>query len=149
METYDINQIKAELETKGIRPSFQRLKVMEYLHQHKNTHPTAEEIYAALAPEIPTLSRATIYNTLHSFSEHGLVNCMSLDGIETRYDMWIEHHGHFRCEKCGMIRNFPVKLGDLQMDGLEHYEIKHRNIIFTGICPDCTNQTKLEKGDEQ
>ena len=149
MESYDINQIKAELETKGIRPSFQRLKVMEYLHNHKNSHPTAEEIYATLSPEIPTLSRATVYNTLHSFSEHGLVNCISLDGIETRYDVRIDTHGHFKCEKCGTIRNFSIKLEGLQLEGLENYEVKHRNIIFTGICPNCTNQIKAKKGDQQ
>ncbi len=149
MLTYDINQIKAELESKGIRPSFQRLKVMEYLHQHNKTHPTAEEIFAALSPEIPTLSRATVYNTLHSFSEHGLVNCMSIDGVETRYELKLVPHGHFKCERCGVIRNFPFKLEGLNIEELENYQITHRNIIFTGICPDCTNQTKLEKGDEQ
>lgn len=148
MKNPDINQIKTNLETQGVRPSYQRLKVMEYLNQHKNSHPTAEEIYAALAPVIPTLSRATIYNTLHSFSEHGLVNCMSINGTEIHYDVRIEPHGHFKCEKCGKILNFSVNLEDLRFDALENYEIKHRNLIFTGICSDCTNQIKSEKGDE-
>jgi len=147
MSILDINYIKSELESRGIRPSFQRLKVLEYLHQHKNTHPTAEEIFAALSPEIPTLSRATVYNTLHSFIEHGLIDCMSLDGIETRYDMKIDPHGHFKCEICGVIRNFPIRMEDMRIKELEHYQINHRKIIFTGICPDCTNQIKSEKGE--
>lgn len=142
MKTKNINLIKDALENKGIRPSYQRLKILEYLYRHVNTHPTADEIFAALGTEIPTLARATVYNTLHSFSNHGLVNCLSLDGVETRYDVMLEPHGHFKCEQCGMIRNFAVTFDNMLIEGLDGFETRHRNIVFTGICPECQKNRK-------
>ena len=131
-----VDQITRELKNKGVRPSFQRIRVLEYLHQH-NGHPNAEVIYEALLPEIPTLSRTTIYNTLHTFASSGLVNCLSIDGVETRYDAVLEKHGHFKCRQCGMIYNFKTDPDRIETLGLEKFSIENKNIIFTGICPDC------------
>ena len=52
----------------GIKPSIQRIAIMDYLLTHK-THPSIEEIYLALCDEIPTLSKTTVYNTLKLFAE--------------------------------------------------------------------------------
>jgi Fe2+ or Zn2+ uptake regulation protein len=120
--------------------------VLEYLQQHKG-HPNAEEIYEALAPEIPTLSRTTIYNTLHTFASHGLVNCLSIDGVEIRYDSMLESHGHFKCSACGSIYNFQADPDSIPTPGLEGFRIEHRNIVFTGICPDCIQNNISEKGE--
>lgn len=134
------------LKSKGVRPSYQRIRVLEYLHQHMG-HPNAEEIFEALSPEIPTLSRTTIYNTLHTFTSHGLVNCLSIDGVETRYDSMLESHGHFKCSACGSIYNFQADPDSIPTPGLEGFRIEHRNIVFTGICPDCIQNNISEKGE--
>ena len=47
----------------GVRPSVQRIAVMNYLLEHR-THPTVDEIYVALSKDMPTLSKTTVYNTL-------------------------------------------------------------------------------------
>ena len=47
----------------SIKPSMQRIAIMEYLMEHR-THPSADEIYTALSPSMPTLSKTTVYNTL-------------------------------------------------------------------------------------
>ena len=62
--------LKNELVKKDIRPSYHRIKVLEYLFDHED-HPTADEIYAVLHSQIPTLSKTTVYNTLNSFVEAG------------------------------------------------------------------------------
>ena len=131
-----INNITEQLKEKGVRPSYQRIRVLQYLHDHIG-HPTAEEIYEALSPEIPTLSRTTIYNTLHTFASNGLVNCLSIDGVDTRYDAILERHGHFKCRQCGVIYNFKADPDRIETPGLKGFEIENRNIIFTGVCPDC------------
>jgi Fe2+ or Zn2+ uptake regulation protein len=142
MSQFDINETKTRLQSRGIRPSIQRLKIMEHLYEHVKDHPTAEAIYTALSPEIPTLSRATVYNTLHSFHRAGLINCLNLDGLESHYDVLLELHGHFRCHECGGIFDFPVSIDNLHAEGLEQFQIDHRNIIFTGLCPVCLNKSK-------
>ena len=57
------------LREKGINPSYQRKRIYEYLHQNP-IHPTVNDIYWALIHDIPTLSKATVYNTMNLFSEH-------------------------------------------------------------------------------
>lgn len=139
MKTLD--QLTQDMEAKGVRPSIQRLKVLEYLHRHP-CHPTAEEVFEALLPEIPTLSRTTVYNTLHAFTKSGLVNCLNVDGVETRYDAMLEDHGHFRCNQCGKVTNFSADVDSITTRELENYKIEHKNIIFTGICPECSLKIK-------
>ncbi|HPK44931.1 MAG TPA: transcriptional repressor, partial [Spirochaetota bacterium] len=66
-----MEQYKHYLESKGISPSYQRLKILEYLDQNRS-HPTVDEIYSALLPLIPTLSKTTVYNTVSLFVQQGL-----------------------------------------------------------------------------
>ncbi len=129
------------LSAKGIRPSYQRLKVLEYLHKHL-IHPTAEQIYSALHEEIPTLSKMTIYNTVKVLEEAGLINSLLIDN-ETRYDAHLDDHGHFRCSVCGQIVNFEINTCDIPIRGLNDYTITTRDVIFKGVCPSCLkNRTK-------
>ena len=58
------------LSVHGIKPSVQRIAIMEYLFKH-HTHPTVDEIYTELLPQIPTLSKTTVYNTLKLFVQQG------------------------------------------------------------------------------
>ena len=80
----------------AIRPSVQRTAVMEYLMNHK-THPTVDEIYLALSPGIPTLSKTTVYNTLNLFIEKGAVQMLTIDEKNARYDADTSKHAHFYC----------------------------------------------------
>lgn len=91
----------------GIRPSVQRTAVYAYLRDHM-THPTAEEIYLALAPEFATLSRATVYNTLRIFAEKGAAKLITIEEKEMRFDARTAIHGHFKCVRCGSIEDFPI-----------------------------------------
>lgn len=61
-----------------IKPSVQRIAIMDYLLKHK-THPCIDEIYTALCKEIPTLSKTTVYNTLKLFVEHGAAKMLTID----------------------------------------------------------------------
>jgi Fe2+ or Zn2+ uptake regulation protein len=129
---------------KGIQSSFQRIQVLKYLYECEG-HANAEEIYQALHGEIPTLSRTTIYNTLKLFLENGLVRVISIDGVEKRYDAILADHGHFKCENCGKIFNFPVEMNRIPLQGLDGFQVTEKNVFFNGLCPDCI-QTKDQKG---
>jgi len=133
-----------QLKNKGIRPSYQRVKVLEYLYR-KEGHPTVEEIFRALSPDIPSLSKVTIYNTLHTFVESGLVRIVDIDDAEMRYDITLANHGHFLCEACGTIFNFKVDIDQIPIEGLNQFEIKVKDIYFKGLCPNCINQQSYRK----
>ena len=66
------------LQNHNIKPSVQRIAIMNYLIEHR-THPTVDEIYTALSPSIPTLSKTTVYNTLKLLSEQGAAQTLTID----------------------------------------------------------------------
>jgi Fur family peroxide stress response transcriptional regulator len=134
-------QLSEQLINKGIRLSYQRIKVLEYLHQ-KGGHPTVDEIFRALSPDIPSLSKVTIYNTLHTLVDAGLVRLVEIDESETHYDIMVTNHGHFQCEVCGMIFNFKVNIDQVPIEGLNQFEIKQKNVYFKGVCPNCLDSSK-------
>lgn len=99
---------KERLELHGIKPSLQRMAVMEYLITHR-THPTAEMIFADLYPEMPTLSKATVYNTLNLLVERGVVRLITIGEKNARFDACMDPHIHFRCRNCGAIIDIDVE----------------------------------------
>ena len=73
------------LEKCGIKPSLQRIAVVEYLMENR-IHPTADDIYHALCILVPTLSKTTVYNTLKLFAYQGAVQVLT---IKERYFHWL------------------------------------------------------------
>ncbi len=135
-----------QLKSKGIRPSYQRMKVLEYLSR-KGGHPTVDEIYRALSPNSLSLSKVTVYNTMHTFVETGVVRPIDINEAEMRYDITLNNHGHFLCEACGMIYNFQVNIDQVPFEGLGQFKIMQKNVYFKGLYPNCRKQiTETKKG---
>lgn len=135
-----IDTYKETLVNYNIRPTYQRIKILEYLEGNR-THPTVEEIYNHLYPHIPTLSKTTVYNTLRSFADANLVTELHVDKSEVRFDINTELHGHFLCKDCGTVFDFNIKTDTMNNSnvfyGLEDFDIESKNIFFTGICKNC------------
>ena len=101
----------------------------------KHDHPTAFTLYEELIKQIPTLSKTSIYNTLDIFMENGLVNPIIMGEAETRFDIITEKHGHFKCNKCNNIFDFPIE--ESKYTNLEDFEIIEEDIQLYGICNNC------------
>ncbi len=128
--------------TKNIRPSVQRVRILHYLLEHKN-HPSAETIFQYLRPNMPMLSRTTVYNTLTLFCENHLV--LSLDFGEgfLRYDADIKPHSHFYCQKCGCIHDIPFSVEDAGHHLPSQFFVESAFLYMYGICAACqTNSPK-------
>ena len=142
-----------KLAESGIRPSYQRLRIYEWIVLSSD-HPTADEIYTELVKEIPTLSKTTVYNSLNLFVKNGLIRVLHVRGNETRYDANLEEHGHFYCECCGRVYDFPLDVDGLKChEALNTFEINTRHVYFKGLCPKCRNikmgDSKKEETDEK
>ncbi|MBN1968063.1 MAG: transcriptional repressor [Candidatus Delongbacteria bacterium] len=133
------NSIKEILLDKGIKPSYQRIKIYEFLLENM-IHPTVDIIYSEIIKEIPTLSKTTVYNTLDLFKEKGLVNVISIGGVEAKYDAAIEFHGHLKCDICGLIYDIPVKLENNSIVVPQGFEISSKNFYLHGICKNCNEK---------
>lgn len=121
----------------SIRPSVQRTAIMEYLMNHK-THPTVDEIYSALFPSIPTLSKTTVYNTLNLFLEKGAVRVLTLDEKNARFDADISQHAHFMCKSCGKVYDIHnLDNHYYQVPNLNGFKVQNLELSFHGICNAC------------
>lgn len=128
--------IKNRLKSKKIKPTYIRLKILDYLETNK-THPTAEEIYKKLEKEIPTISRTSVYNTLNVFHEKGLITPLFITGLEARFENNISPHHHFFCEKCGQIIDLDIECDYFKKGKVKGHRITELHGYFKGICREC------------
>lgn len=135
--------VRGYLAEKNIKPLYNRIKILEYLVAHQ-CHPTVDEIYNDLVKELPTLSKTTVYNTLKLFLKENLVRLVTIEDNETRYDVVISNHGHFKCEECEKIFDFAIEIDNVETAELKQFKIKEKNVYYKGICPRCLNK----KNDE-
>lgn len=128
-----------------IKPSVQRMAVMNYLLTHM-THPTVDEIYTALSPDMPTLSKTTVYNTLNLFLEKGAVHMLTIDERNTRYDADISHHAHLRCRMCNCVYDLcDVQPELFALPRMEGFDIESAEISYIGVCPECKGSKRVDK----
>ncbi|MBN1468763.1 MAG: transcriptional repressor [Fusobacteriaceae bacterium] len=138
-----IENIGDYLKKHEIKPSYQRIKVFEYLLNTKE-HPTVDDIYRALVDEIPTLSKTTVYNTLNLFIEKQIAVVIVIEENETRYDVEMNFHGHFKCEKCGKVSDVDIDPEVINFDSLNEFQINEHHLYFKGICKDCLEKEKIK-----
>lgn len=140
---------RAYLNSKGIHFSQQRIAIMDYLMKHC-THPTVEEIFGALSPHMPTLSRTTVYNTLKLFQEHDAIQVINIDEKIARFDACMEPHAHFLCLRCGKVYDIPIPFDPATHKltcnpALQDFTICQTHIYHKGICPSCkTSENSIQ-----
>jgi Fe2+ or Zn2+ uptake regulation protein len=100
--------LRAALEQAGRRFTRQRAEVFSYLHS-VHSHPTAEQVFAAVRRSIPNISLATVYKALEALVDAGLAARLADDaGGPVRYDSRAEAHYHLRCDRTGEVRDLPL-----------------------------------------
>lgn len=137
----NLKDIKLRLEKKAIKPTYIRLKILEFLEKN-NFHPTVEDIYKALLEEIPTISRTSVYNTLNFFHQKGLIIPLFITGSETRYESVSFPHHHFLCEKCGRISDVNIDCPYFKTGEVDGHKIKEWHGYFIGTCRECLSKEK-------
>jgi Fur family ferric uptake transcriptional regulator/Fur family peroxide stress response transcriptional regulator len=131
-----MDNIVEVLKQKGISPSIQRVKILEFLRDHR-IHPTTDMIYRALVQEVPTLSKTTVYNTLRLFVEKEILVGLSLFENEIRYEYNLEPHVHFRCKECGHIYDMDRDFDLYKDEIIDGHKVTEHHVNLKGICRDC------------
>lgn len=121
-----------------IKPSVQRIAIMDYLFHHR-THPTIDEIYMALNKQIPTLSKTTVYNTLKLFVEQGAATMLTIDERNVCFDADTTPHAHFQCKCCGKIYDLPLTtpLSASAPFTEQGFDIEETHLYYKGLCNEC------------
>lgn len=120
------------LRTHGIQPTAQRLAVARFVLGAKS-HPTADEVWEKVRARNPTLSRATVYNTLNLFVAKGLLCTQALREGALVFDPCVARHHHFIDEETGAIHDVPWEA--LEVTGeksLGEYEVADYQVVMRG-----------------
>jgi len=102
------HDVKAMLRQVGLRPTRQRMALGWILFGKGDRHLTAEMLYEEASRAKVPVSLATIYNTLHQFTEVGLLRQVAVDGSKAYFDTNTTAHHHFFVEGDDMLLDIPV-----------------------------------------
>lgn len=130
-----------QLRTIGLKLTPQRIAIVRELADD-GSHPTAQELFERLQRDMPTMSFATVYNTLDALAGAGLCVARSLSPGATRFDPNGVPHHHAVCDRCGRVADVPVEPARTRPkspppavpDGFEVHAVEQ---IYRGVCGSC------------
>jgi Fe2+ or Zn2+ uptake regulation protein len=112
----ELQGLKEKLLKHGIQASAPRIAIADYVFSTR-AHPTAEEVRAEVEKKMPSVSLATVYNTLHLFVEKGLLVAVKDPASDKwRYDCNTKPHFHFFDETTGQMVDLDASVLRIQPD---------------------------------
>jgi Fur family peroxide stress response transcriptional regulator len=132
-------EIAARLRRAGLKATPQRLAIVRELVRDP-THPTAQELFERLRRELPSMSFATVYNTLDALASAGLCSALALAPGAARFDGNMGPHDHFVCDRCGLVRDLPRparRAGASPAPSEPGFVVRSVEQIVRGFCPSC------------
>jgi Fur family transcriptional regulator, peroxide stress response regulator len=117
----------------------QRSVVLQVV-QASEAHLTASEVYEAARKLQPTISFATVYNSLRYLKDAGLLREITFGNAASRYDRETARHDHAICSCCGKLVDFDLpETVELLRTAARQSRFKAQSIHLTlvGLCPDC------------
>lgn len=115
-----------------IQPTPQRIAVVEYVLASKE-HPTADQVLSHARISCPTVSRATVYNTLNLLVDKGLLRTQIIKEGTVVFDPNVTGHHHFIDEETGEVYDIPWDHLEVNgKDKLRDFEITEYQVIMRG-----------------
>ena len=124
------------------RNTVQQAVIAEKLGELHGMHPTADDVYAAVAAHYPTISKATVYRALNRMSEDGSALRVSVPDGADRFDDTLSPHYHVQCVACGRVDDVCLAGGAASFDlcgmvSAPGYDLCGYDLLFKGMCPAC------------
>lgn len=137
MKPTPAERLREALAKRGLPLTQQRLAVFTALERSKE-HPSAERLHAGLRREYPSLSLATVYKTLQTLRDIGLIQVVNAPHAEARFDAITEVHHHAICQACGKMEDvFDAKLDGLGSPRVKGFRFSAHSVHFYGLCDAC------------
>lgn len=132
--------VSEKLREKDLKVTPQRIAIYETLAS-TDKHPSVETIYQSLEKSFPSLSLATVYKTLNTFKDKGLVQELNVGEDSFRYDANCNTHPHFLCYKCEEVYDLPSTKSMCniveEIEDKTEFSIDCEQMYFFGTCKDC------------
>ncbi|MBI5632704.1 MAG: transcriptional repressor [Nitrospirae bacterium] len=124
----------------GLKLTPQRLAILDFLDGNTD-HPSADDIYKAVSVQHPTMSFATVYNTLDTLRGKGQILELTIDPGKKRFDPCTDPHHHLICTSCRRVLDINMTFNlDLPEDVSGEFRLTGNHIEFYGICPACKDR---------
>jgi Fur family peroxide stress response transcriptional regulator len=150
-----VEKMLAGVRAAGLKLTPQRMAIVRELAADER-HPTAQELFERLQPSLPTMSFATVYNTLDALSSAGLCAALSLSPGSGRFDPNMVPHYHAVCDACGSVRDVPSASPSASLspdpsaaravaEAAPGFELRSVERIFRGLCAACARRRPKEQ----
>lgn len=137
-----LNLFRERCKEHGLSITPQRLAIYKELIESRD-HPSAENIYTRIRASFPDVAIDTVYRTMSTFSQIGIVHVVEGYGEAKRYDTDTEPHHHFRCIHCNKIADLYGDIfGKLRVpDAIKRkYNVSNVKVILEGTCDGCLSK---------
>lgn len=127
-----IQYIEDRLKSAGIQPTAQRIAICQYLLEEPK-HITVEDVKKWAEDNFPKVSLATVYNTLNSLVDAGILKSLKLPHSEkVIYDSNTEPHFHFLDQKTGILSDISVDNVEFSHNLENEFNVKGIDVLFYG-----------------
>jgi len=129
------------LREKGLKVTPQRMAIYNML-MATTAHPTAEAVWEHVKEEYPAVSFNTVYTTLNTLEQAGLVQRLHIGGV-AHFDAKVQPHAHLYCNHCGFVEDHHAFIGvdyeDVarQVSTQTGFAVGRLELNFYGLCRDC------------
>jgi Fur family peroxide stress response transcriptional regulator len=137
-----LERFRAAAKEAGVKLTHQRLEIFREIASTLE-HPDAETVFRAVQQRMPTVSLDTVYRTLWTLHDLGLVTTLGPRRESLRFDANLEQHHHYVCVRCGLVRDFE----SADLDALRVPEavkdlgsIVGARVEVRGLCARCTSE---------
>jgi len=127
---------------RGLRITHQRTEIFKALLKHPH-HPTTEDVFNQLRKYLKTISLDTVYRTIATFEEYGLIRKVYHTDSATRFDANISKHHHLVCSNCNKIEDFYWPEFDRMKPpkSVSHWSrIEVKQVVINGLCSSCKEE---------
>lgn len=132
----DLAQLLAD---KGFKITPQRVAILEFMHGN-DAHPSADEVYQQVKRRYRHISRATVYNTIKSLTEAGVLQEILLQQDKAHFDWNVTRHHHFKCRSCGRVEDidYRVLTPSSVAAKIAGYTVQDVRVVMEGRCKRCS-----------
>ena len=137
-----------DLKRAGLKMTPQRIAIVR-LFAVDESHPTAQALFERLRPEFPSMSFATVYNTLDALATAGLSGTIRL-GNAARFDPNTAPHHHAVCDGCGAVSDLPARSLASSSAARRRiarvapgFQVRSVERIYRGLCPLCSTRAEV------
>jgi len=132
-----IEEIKNKISEGGLKFTHQRMVIYKAIEDAEN-HPTAEKVYEHIKDSNPSISLGTVYKTLDTFVNHGIIQKFVDNKGVMRFDSILDTHSHLYCKKTNEIKDYrneeleALLKGFFEKNEIQGFEVDEVSIVIRG-----------------